>query len=139
MCRPDYLTQMEERITDASVGEAFIPSDFLDIADRTTILQRFDFIFCAAEINKSSRDRISAELTPRAFSFLVFLFQTLMPLLRFPPQIIGDQYLPLGIRDAQRQPHHFSGKYLSGSNLKSRAASRCHILGPSASLILPAS
>ncbi len=37
MCRPDYLTQIEERITDASVGEAFIPSDFLDIADTTVV------------------------------------------------------------------------------------------------------
>lgn len=37
MCRPDYLTQIEERITNASVGEVFVPSDFLDIADTAVI------------------------------------------------------------------------------------------------------
>lgn len=37
MCRPNYLTQIEERITNASVGKVFIPSDFLDIADTAVV------------------------------------------------------------------------------------------------------
>lgn len=65
------------------------------------------FIFCAAEINKSTRDQIFSEPTPRAFSSPVFLFQTLVSLLRFPPQIIGGQYLPLGIRADQIQSRQF--------------------------------
>ena len=37
MGRPDYLTQIEERITAAPGGEVFVPSDFLDIADTTVV------------------------------------------------------------------------------------------------------
>lgn len=37
MCRPDYLNQIEERITSASAGEVFIPSDFFDIADTAVV------------------------------------------------------------------------------------------------------
>lgn len=37
MCRPDYMKQIEERITSAPAGVAFITSDFLDVADTLTI------------------------------------------------------------------------------------------------------
>lgn len=37
MCRPDYMKQIEDRITSASAGTAFITSDFLDVADTLTI------------------------------------------------------------------------------------------------------
>ena len=33
MYRPDYLTQIEKRISDAPLEQVFITSDFLDIAD----------------------------------------------------------------------------------------------------------
>ena len=37
MCRPDYLAQIENRISDAPFGQVFIPSDFLDIADTSAV------------------------------------------------------------------------------------------------------
>lgn len=37
MCRPDYLAQIEQRITTAPYGQVFIPSDFLDIADMVAV------------------------------------------------------------------------------------------------------
>lgn len=37
MYRPDYLTQIENRIFDAPFGQVFITSDFLDIADTATV------------------------------------------------------------------------------------------------------
>ncbi len=37
MCRPDYMKQIEDRITGAPAGAAFITSDFLDIADTLTV------------------------------------------------------------------------------------------------------
>lgn len=37
MSRPDYMKQIEQRITAAPAGEAFITSDFLDIADTLTV------------------------------------------------------------------------------------------------------
>lgn len=37
MCRPDYLTQIENRISDTAFGQVFIPSDFLDIADTSAV------------------------------------------------------------------------------------------------------
>ena len=37
MSRPDYMKQIEQRIASASAGEAFITSDFLDIADTLTV------------------------------------------------------------------------------------------------------
>lgn len=65
------------------------------------------FIFCAAVINKMRSESDLSELPPSAFSFPIFLFQALMPLLRLPPQVIGSQYLPLGIWTAQIQPRYF--------------------------------
>lgn len=37
MSRPDYMRQIEERITTAPAGNAFITSDFLDVADTLTV------------------------------------------------------------------------------------------------------
>lgn len=37
MCRSDYLKQIEERITAAPKGTAFVASDFLDIADSAAV------------------------------------------------------------------------------------------------------
>ena len=37
MCKPDYMNQIENRIAAAPAGNAFITSDFLDIADTLTI------------------------------------------------------------------------------------------------------
>lgn len=65
-------------------------------------------IFCAAEDNKNPRDQFKTN--PECFSFPVFLFQALVSLLRFPPQIIGGQQLPLRVRAAQIQVCHFFRK-----------------------------
>jgi hypothetical protein len=44
MYRPDYLTQIEKRISDAPLGQVFITSDFLDIADTSAGLWIICFI-----------------------------------------------------------------------------------------------
>ena len=66
----------------------------------------FLFTICAAVVNRNPRDRF-LRTDPVGFSFPVFLFQALVPLLCFLPQIIGSQYLPLSAGFAQIQVCHF--------------------------------
>lgn len=71
-------------------------------ARRATILQRSRFISCAAVNSRNTRNQFS-RTGPEYFSFPVFLFQALVTLLRFPPQIISGQHQPLRVRVVQIQ------------------------------------
>ena len=55
MCRPDYLTQIENRIFNAPFGKVFIPSDFLDIADTTAVRKALSRLTESGQIRRIIR------------------------------------------------------------------------------------
>lgn len=55
MCRPDYMKQIEERITAAPTGSAFVTSDFLDIADTTAVNKALSRLTSSKKIRRIIR------------------------------------------------------------------------------------
>lgn len=61
MCRPDYMKQIEDRITNAPAGTAFITSDFLDVADTLTISKALSRLSEKGKSAESSAESMTAQ------------------------------------------------------------------------------
>lgn len=55
MQRPDYLTQIENRIVTAPFGKVFVPSDFLDIADTSAVRKALSRLAKSGKIRRITR------------------------------------------------------------------------------------
>lgn len=96
-------------------------------------------IFCATEINKNTRNQIFSELPPSVFHFPYFFFRLWYP---FCGSLRRSSAVSICHRESGQLRSSLPnsiGQYRSGSNLKSRSTSCCHILGSSGRLILSTS